>query len=85
MSELLRVRVELVEAFTRTKSILASGENFRIAVRRCDLHPAHRIFRRFTAARPSPTIPFMVLTTMNHVRAAAEPHHQIEERRKQKE
>jgi len=32
VSELLRVRVELVEAFTRTESILASGENFGIAV-----------------------------------------------------
>jgi hypothetical protein len=30
-------------------------------------------------------MPFMVMMAMNHVRAAPEAHHEIEERRKQKE
>jgi hypothetical protein len=45
VGELLRVRVEFVETFARTESILTAGEDLGVAATRLDLHPAYRIFR----------------------------------------
>jgi hypothetical protein len=85
MRELLGVCVELVKASTGTKSISASAVNLGVAATRFDFHPAYRIFRRPAEAWSSPVMSFMTMVAMNHVGPAAEPHHEIKERRKQKE
>jgi hypothetical protein len=78
MSELLWVRVELIEASSRAKSISASGENLGVAATRFDFPPAYRIFGRSAEAWTSPVMSFITVVAMNHVGPAAEPHHEIE-------
>jgi hypothetical protein len=80
MSKLLGVRIELVEASTGTESICVSAEDFGVAATRLDLPPADRIFRRRVHVWSSPIMPFMPTVTVDHMGAAAEPHHEKEER-----
>jgi len=85
MSELLRVRVELVETSAGTESIGMSAEDFGVAATRFDLPAADRIFRRPADVWSCPIMPFMRPVTMDHVGAAAKPHHEIKQRGEQKE
>jgi hypothetical protein len=85
VSELLGLRVELVEASTGTESIRVSAEDFGIAATRFDLHPADRILRRPVDVWFCPIMSFMPLMAMDHVGTAAETHHEIKERGKHKE
>jgi hypothetical protein len=80
--ELLRVGIELVQAFARTEPVLATLVFLRVASIRGNLHAAYRIFRRSSGAGSYPLLPF-VMMAMNHVRATAKPHHEIEECREQ--
>jgi hypothetical protein len=87
MRELFRICVEFVETFAWAESILMSGEDLGITTAWLHLHSAHGIFRRSSRAwRSSHSVmSLVVLMAMDHVRAAPETHHEIKERRKQKE
>jgi hypothetical protein len=82
----LRFRFKLVQTLPGAEAQLAALMVLCVALTRLYRHPAHRIFRRALHSSTSAMsfMPFIAVTTMtavNHVRAATEAHHEIEERR----
>jgi hypothetical protein len=82
----LRLGLEFVQALPGAEMQHTAFVVLCVALPRLYRHPAHRIFpRTFLATMPGVSfMPFVAVTTMtavHHVRATAEAHHQIEERR----